>query len=115
MEKIQDVSDTALWVATYRALESERPDALFKDPLAATLTGERGREIAKDMGLGVMMSWIMVTRTVAIDRLVLQAIEMGAKTVLNLGAGLDTRPYRMKLPNDLRWIEVDFKNIIDLK
>ena len=36
-------------------------------------------------------------------------------TVLNLGAGLDTRPYRLDIPHSLRWIEVDFPNIIDHK
>ena len=39
----------------------------------------------------------------------------GVDTVLNLGAGLDTRPYRLDLPSDLRWIEVDFPKIIDHK
>jgi O-methyltransferase involved in polyketide biosynthesis len=38
---IRNVSDTALWVATYRALESERPDALFNDPFARRLAGVR--------------------------------------------------------------------------
>jgi len=36
-------------------------------------------------------------------------------TVLNLGAGLDTRPYRLALPATLRWVELDFPSIIDLK
>src|SRR5262249_49846825 len=36
-------------------------------------------------------------------------------TVLNLGAGLDTRPYRLDLPEDLLWIEADYPNIIELK
>ncbi len=34
---IEHVSDTALWVANYRALESRRSDALFHDPLAEKL------------------------------------------------------------------------------
>jgi O-methyltransferase involved in polyketide biosynthesis len=34
---IKDVSDTAFMVAAYRALESERPNALFRDTLAADL------------------------------------------------------------------------------
>jgi O-methyltransferase involved in polyketide biosynthesis len=33
-------------------------------------------------------------------------------TVLNPGAGLDTRPYRLKLPSQLNWIEIDFPKII---
>jgi O-methyltransferase involved in polyketide biosynthesis len=34
---IENVSDTAFWIAHCRALESERPDALFHDPLAGLL------------------------------------------------------------------------------
>ena len=30
---IRNVSDTALWVAVYRAMESERSDAHFHDPV----------------------------------------------------------------------------------
>ena len=112
---ITHVSDTALWVATYRALESERPDALFRDPLAGILTGERGRKIAAQMSYEKFMAWLMVVRTVAIDELIKRAIGLGIDTVVNLGAGLDTRPYRMDLPSSLRWIEIDFPHMIQYK
>jgi methyltransferase (TIGR00027 family) len=112
---ISHVADTALWVATYRALESERPDALFRDPLAAVLTGERGRKIAARMSYVKFMAWLMAVRTVAIDQLIHRAIGLGIDTVVNLGAGLDTRPYRMKLPAALRWIEIDFPQVIQYK
>jgi methyltransferase (TIGR00027 family) len=112
---INNVADTALWVATYRADESERPDALFHDRLAGMLAGDRGRRIAASMPYPAMMAWLLAVRTVAIDRLVLQAISLGVDTVVNLGAGLDTRPYRMELPSMLRWIEVDFPNIVTYK
>ena len=112
MSEIEHVSDTAFWVAAYRALESERPDALFRDRLAGVLVGERGRAIERQMPNRGLMSFIMVVRTTAIDRLVLEAIERGVDTVLNLGAGLDTRPYRMALPKTLRWIEADFPTMI---
>lgn len=36
---IHSISDTAKWIAAYRASESERPDAVFKDPLARKLAG----------------------------------------------------------------------------
>jgi O-methyltransferase involved in polyketide biosynthesis len=45
--EIEHVTDTAFWVASYRALESERPDALFRDPLAGLLSGEKGKQIAR--------------------------------------------------------------------
>ncbi len=57
----------------------------------------------------------MIVRTSAIDRLIYEALQSGVDTVLNLGAGLDTRPYRMNLPATLRWIEMDFPNIVELK
>ena len=37
--------------------------------------------------------------------MLLEAVARGAGMVLNLGAGLDTRPYRLALPSTLRWIE----------
>ena len=39
---IENVSDTAFWVAHHRALEGERADALFRDPLAAVLRATMG-------------------------------------------------------------------------
>ncbi len=35
--------------------------------------------------------------------------------VVNLAAGLDTRPYRMDLPQQLSWVEVDLPGILDYK
>ncbi|HEX3775730.1 MAG TPA: SAM-dependent methyltransferase [Polyangiaceae bacterium] len=106
--EIEHVSDTAYWVAAYRALESERPDAVFHDRLASLLVGERGRAIERQMPGRKLMSFVMVVRTSAIDRLILHALDRGVDAVLNLGAGLDTRPYRMALPNALHWVEADF-------
>lgn len=112
---IEDVSDTALWVAWYRAQETERPDAAFRDSLAAKLAGERGRAIADAMPSAKQLAFAMVVRTVAIDRLLERALAFGVDTVLNLGAGLDARPYRMKLPAALRWVEVDHAPLIRYK
>ncbi|HEY8947199.1 MAG TPA: SAM-dependent methyltransferase [Polyangiaceae bacterium] len=110
--EIEHVSDTAFWVAVYRAKENERADALFHDRLAAQLVGERGRAIERQMPGRRLMYFVMVTRTCAIDRLISRALARGADAVLNLGAGLDTRPYRLALPKALRWVEVDFPAVI---
>ena len=115
VEPIGHVSDTAFWVAFYRAKETQRQDSLFQDPLAVHLIGERGPAIARSMPYPKVLEWIMVTRTVAIDRLLLETLVDGIDTVINLGTGLDTRPYRMDLPASLRWIEVDFPDVIALK
>src|SRR5690349_10113943 len=90
---IRDVSDTAFWIAHHRATESQRPDALFRDPLALRLAGQRGRDIASSMPAAAVTGWMVVLRTVVIDAFIQQAIAGGADAILNLGAGLDTRPY----------------------
>ena len=112
--EIRHVSDTALWVAAFRAQEGRRPDAAFDDPLAA-LSGERGRAIARAVPRAEMVRWGVVVRTSAIDRLIHEALQSGVDMVVNLGAGLDARPYRMDLPATLRWIEIDFPNIVEMK
>ena len=115
-QAIEDVSDTALWVAMYRALETDRPDAHFRDPLARVLAGERGAAILRGMPDGEATAWPMIVRTCVFDELILKAVrERGAKVVVNLAAGLDTRPYRLDLPADLEWIEVDFPKMIEYK
>jgi methyltransferase (TIGR00027 family) len=112
---IQHVSDTALWIAGYRAQETVRPDAVFKDPLAARLAGSRGMQMVAATPHTEAMAFAMVARTTAIDRLIYFTINQGIDTIINLGAGLDTRPYRMQLPSHLKWIEVDFAHMIDYK
>ena len=113
---IEHVSDTARWVALYRAMESERPDALFRDPYARKLAGERGERILASMRKGRAWAWPMIVRTAVMDELILREIERdGVETVLNLAAGLDTRPYRLPLSPSLRWVEVDFPDVIAYK
>jgi methyltransferase (TIGR00027 family) len=110
------VSDTARWVALYRAMESERPDALFHDPYARRLAGTRGEQVLAGMPKGKAFAWPMIVRTAVMDEIILRTIARdGVDTVLNLAAGLDTRPYRLRLPASLRWIEVDFPDVIAYK
>jgi methyltransferase (TIGR00027 family) len=112
---IRSVADTALWMAAVRADEGLRADAAFQDPLGAILAEERGRRIARGFSRRAMLAWGVVARTSAIDRLIAEVLQTGVDTVLNLGAGFDTRPYRMDLPPQLRWIEVDFPDIVATK
>jgi methyltransferase (TIGR00027 family) len=120
---IEGVADTARWVAYCRALESDRPDALFRDPFARRLAGERGRRIAESMpdAPGVRpgpsgFAAVLAVRTAAFDEMVLDSIEgVEADAVLNLAAGLDARPYRLPLPSSLVWIEADRREILEAK
>ncbi len=114
-EGIRNISDTAVWAAVYRAEETKRPDALFRDPLAARLAGERGGAIRESLPRRARRAWPWVARTVLFDRLITESIARGADLVLNLAAGLDARPYRMSLPPTLQWIEVDLPDLLDYK
>ena len=112
---IHSISDTARWVAYFRARESERPDALFHDPYAERLAGERGFQIANTLADGNKYDWAWVARTYLFDKFLLREIRDGVGLVVNLAAGLDARPYRMQLPTALQWVEVDLPDIIYYK
>lgn len=112
---IGNVSDTSFWIAHCRALETDRPDALFRDPLARLLAGDRGKKIAEAMPARFITAWIVAIRTRVIDDYIRWAIAQGVDTILNLGAGLDTRPYRLDLPGSLLWIEADYPHIVEFK
>lgn len=114
--EINQVSDTAFMAAAYRAIETDRPNAMFHDPLAAKLVGEQGRKIVGSLPKQAFIGgWTVVMRTKIIDEFIQVAIDEGVDTILNLGAGLDTRPYRMEQLKSVRWIEVDYPHVIDLK
>jgi methyltransferase (TIGR00027 family) len=115
MSLVSNVSDTARWVAVYRAWETARPDALFKDPFAERLAGACGRAIAEAVPLPARNGWPMIIRTKLIDDLILASIAEGCGRVINLAAGLDTRPYRLKVPSSLSWVEADLPAMIEEK
>jgi len=113
---IENVSDTARWVAVYRAMESARPDAIFRDPFAERLAGERGHQILDAMPKGRAFAWPMIVRTAVFDEIILDAVQRRqADLVVNLAAGLDARPWRLPLPPSLHWVDVDLPAILNHK
>ena len=112
---IRNITDTARWVATYRARETERSTALFRDPFARRRAGERGEQIAAATPNVAGSDWPFVIRTYLFDRLITSELARGVDTVVNLAAGLDARPYRMTLPPSLTWIEVDLPELLAYK
>ena len=68
---VRNVSDTARWVAYFRALETQRPDALFRDPYAERLAGEHGFRIANTLADGNKHEWAWVARTYLFDQFLL--------------------------------------------
>jgi len=98
------VNDSAMMIAYERGLETARPDALFEDPYAAALAGAKGQSLSEGFGdmCGVFgfdgwpdfhRQWTAV-RTRFIDDAVVRYGGSVAQ-VVNLGAGCDTRAYRL--------------------
>ncbi|HUI58089.1 MAG TPA: SAM-dependent methyltransferase [Bryobacteraceae bacterium] len=115
-DQIQHVSDTALMVAACRALETARPDGLVRDPFAARLAGPRGDAILRGITGWQLMCFGIGVRTRFLDDLVIETIARESiQVVLSVGAGLDTRPWRLELPPDLRWIEADLPEMLGYK
>jgi methyltransferase (TIGR00027 family) len=110
--QVRNVSDTALWAAHFRAEESRRPDALFRDPYAERLGARRGGEMASALPQGLSHAWAWVARTYLFDLLLQKEIAHDTDLIVNCAAGLDARPYRMQLPASLQWIEADLPDIL---
>jgi methyltransferase (TIGR00027 family) len=116
-------SRTAQYVALFRALESQRPPAarLFADPLAECFLDRRLRAVVAAAGLpliGQIVPWLLdrwipgprpsaVARTRFIDDALLSALAEGARQVVILGAGYDSRAYRLPDLRHLHVFEVD--------
>ncbi len=116
MSEITHVSDTALIVAAARAIESASEDAFICDPFAERLAGERGMAYYRALPYPEMMRFGMAMRTRFLDELLKEVLDGGKiDTVLSVGCGLDTRPWRLALPPNLRWVEVDFADMLDYK
>nr|WP_107120092.1 SAM-dependent methyltransferase [Streptomyces regalis] len=106
---LDGVSETAVWTVRMRAHESGRADALFQDPLAAEFLASAGPAGAPP-GSGVLQKvlpdWLAV-RTRFFDDHLIAAARSGCRQVVVLGAGLDTRAYRLDWPAGTHVFEVD--------
>ncbi|MEU7822409.1 SAM-dependent methyltransferase [Catellatospora sp. NPDC049133] len=112
------VAKTALWTAAARARESNRPDRLFDDPFAGLLAGDEGRELlqhfhtdrAPDDG-----NPFIAIRTRWFDDFISQACAGAPAQVVALGAGLDTRWYRMPWSDGTTLFELDQASLLAYK
>jgi len=113
------VIQTARWAAAQRARETERPDHLIADPLAAGLAGEEGRtaltlserynpyheETANYITLRVRL----------FDDLAQQSAAEGIRQFVVLASGMDARAYRLPWPNGTAIYELDHPELFAMK
>ena len=116
-------SKTAQYMAFFRAIESIRPlrRRLFHDPFARLFLGPKLRlaaAVAAVPLIGNAIPWILdsfwpgartsaIARTRFIDDRLRHALREEYNQIVILGAGFDSRPYRMAELADVRVIEVD--------
>jgi methyltransferase (TIGR00027 family) len=108
MDVESTASKTALMVCAYRARASTKPKPLFVDPWAEPLAGADGHAIARalDAAFPPMETWLAL-RVAYLDKLIATAVDrIGARQVVVLGAGYDTRAARLPRAG-VRYFEVD--------
>ena len=99
----RNISEAVRLTAAVRASESGRSDAVFKDPFAEALAGESGSPAAR-IKISLEDSWPFVARDIPLRSIRDPTRRTRRRLIVNLAAGLDTRPYRMALPTSLRWV-----------
>ncbi|GGU96213.1 S-adenosyl-L-methionine-dependent methyltransferase [Streptomyces albospinus] len=113
MSSLDPVAKTARLTAALRAKESERPDGLFTDPLAAVLAGDSGRALADQLGNVPAIA----IRTRFYDDLLTKVTggQDGPRQLVLLAAGMDTRAHRLPFPATTTLYEVDRPELLHLK
>ncbi|SDD36133.1 class I SAM-dependent methyltransferase [Actinokineospora iranica] len=118
------VGMTAIGVAALRAQESARPDRWFDDPLAARfLTAAGWPQPPSDIAEAERQAppnWLLLMRSVPVrtrflDEFAHTAAAAGCRQVVLLGAGLDTRAFRLDWPPGTRVFELDLPVMLDFK
>ena len=120
----EGVAETAIGAAMMRARETARVDRLFDDPYAADFvaavssifangpTREDDPAIAE---LEAAFEEVVAVRTRFFDDFVTDAAAAGCRQVVLVGAGLDTRAFRLDWPEGSRLFELDLPEVLSFK
>ena len=121
------VGATALFVATARALEAQKPDPLAVDPYAEVFcraVGGRAADVLdgkvpdhelKTTDFGQHFVNFQGARTKYFDEYFRRAADAGVRQVVILAAGLDSRAYRLSWPDGTTIFELDRPQVLDFK
>ncbi|OHU95474.1 class I SAM-dependent methyltransferase [Mycobacterium talmoniae] len=121
------VGSTALFVATARALEAQKPDPLAVDPYAEmfcravggdwadVLDGNCPEHQLKTPDFGENFVNFQGARTRYFDTYFRRAADAGVRQVVILAAGLDSRAYRLTWPDGTTIFELDQPQVLEFK
>ncbi len=118
------VAETAVGAAMMRARESARADGLFVDPYAAAFVaavppifsdGPTSQDDPAMADIEAAFEEVMAVRTRFFDDFVTAAAANGVHQVMLVGAGLDTRAYRLDWPSGVRLFELDLAAVLNFK
>ncbi|MGV0040241.1 class I SAM-dependent methyltransferase [Mycobacterium colombiense] len=127
------VGTTAVMVAAARAIETEQPDALIRDPYARLLVNNAGAEVLWEAMLDPEvvakieaideesaarmqhMRGYQAVRTHFFDSYFADAVAAGIRQVVILASGLDSRAYRLDWPAGTTVYEIDQPQVLDYK
>lgn len=111
---MDDVASTALLVAAFRAKESNRPNRLFDDPLSSVLAGESALRKAANHHRDEKLPYLAI-RTRFFDDWLEKIVDPALRQVVFLGAGMDTRAFRLRWPDGVQLWEIDCPELLNLK
>ncbi|MBB5122059.1 methyltransferase [Streptomyces eurocidicus] len=112
---MEAVSYTAQWTAAARAVESERDDAMFRDPFARDLAAPRGFELLDKYGGGGLLPFIAIRTKYFDDGIGTVLRENAVEQVVLVAAGMDTRAFRLPWPAGTTVYELDHAALVDEK
>lgn len=114
IEALTPSQKTALVPLYQRAKESRHADSKFKDPLAEEMVARIDFDFSEvDADLAGRRATAI--RTEVFDRETAAFIKRAQEgTIVNLGAGLDTRFFRVD-NGRIRWFDIDLPEMIDLR
>jgi len=111
---MDNVARTALMVAAYRAKENNRPNRLFYDPLSSVLAGQNALKAAATRHRDDTYPYLTI-RTRFFDDWLEKTLGSTYQQVVFLGAGMDTRAFRLKWPDAVQLWEIDCREVLALK
>ncbi len=114
---LSGVAETSLAALYWRAMESQRPDALIKDEKAVALVTQMSSvfDRVRQIPMPELLKAMRIVLTREFDRSVRDFLSRHSQAVVvHIGCGLDTRFERID-NGQVEWYDLDLPGVIDLR